>query len=52
MTLFWVDFNTRSIVPWGVFIVLTAVGFWFSRAFAGEVKEAWGNATFVEGVRR
>ena len=52
MTLFWVEFNTRSIVPWGVFIVLTAVGFWFSRAFAGEVKEAWGNATFVEGVRR
>ncbi len=52
MTLFWIEFNTKSITPWITFILFTVVGFWFSRAFSGEVKEAWGNATFVEGVRR
>ncbi len=52
MTLFWIEFNTKSILPWGVFIVFTVVGFWFSRLFAREVKDAWGNATFVEGIRR
>ena len=52
MTLFWVEFNTKSAVPYTVFVLLTAVGFWFSRLFAGEVKEAWGNATFVEGQGR
>ncbi len=52
MTLFWVEFNTKSAVPYTVFVLLTAVGFWFSRLFAVEVKEAWGNATFVEGQGR
>ena len=51
MSLFWVEFNTKSAVPYIVFVLLTAVGFWFSRFFATEVKEAWGNATFVEGQR-
>ena len=52
MSLFWVEFNTKSAVPYTVFVLLTAVGFWFLRLFAGEVKEAWGNATFVEGQGR
>ncbi len=52
MTLFWVEFNTKSAVPYIVLVLLTAVGFWFSRLFAGEVKEAWGDATFVEGQGR
>ncbi len=52
MTLFWVEFNTKSVVPYIILILLTAVGFWFSRLFAGEVKEAWGDATFVEGQGR
>ena len=52
MTLFWVEFNTKSAVPYIVLALLTAVGFWFSRLFAREVKEAWGDATFVEGQGR
>ena len=52
MTLFWVEFNTKSAVPYIVFVLLTAVGFWFSRLFAREVKEAWGDATFVDGQGR
>lgn len=52
MSLFWVEFNTKSAVPYIVLVLLTAVGFWFSRLFAREVKEAWGNATFVEGQGR
>ena len=52
MTLFWVEFNTKSAVPYIVLVLLTAVGFWFSRLFAREVKEAWGDATFVEGQGR
>lgn len=52
MSLFWVEFNTKSAVPYIVLVLLTAVGFWFSRFFAREVKEAWGDATFVEGQGR
>ena len=52
MTLFWVEFNTKSAVPYIVLVLLIAVGFWFSRLFAREVKEAWGDATFVEGQGR
>ena len=52
MTLFWVEFNTKSAFPYIVLVLLTAVGFWFSRLFAKEVKEAWGDATFVEGQGR
>ncbi len=52
MTLFWVEFNTKSAVPYIVLVLLTAIGFWFSRLFAREVKEAWGDATFVEGQGR
>ena len=52
MTLFWVEFNTKSAVPYIILVLLIAVGFWFSRLFAREVKEAWGDATFVEGQGR
>ena len=52
MTIFWVEFDTTSFVPWVVFVVMTVVGFYISRIFAKEVAEAWGEATFVEGERR
>ena len=52
MTLFWVEFDTTSLIPWAFLLVITSVGFYFSRIFAREVVEAWGEATFVEGERR
>ena len=52
MTLFWVEFDTTSFVPWVLFALMTIVGFYISRIFAKEVAEAWGEATFVEGERR
>ena len=52
MTLFWIEFDTTSFVPWGLFILLTVFGFFLARIFAKEVAEAWGEATFVEGERR
>ena len=52
MTLFWVEFDTSSFVPWTLFVLMTVVGFYISRIFAKEVAEAWGDATFVEGERR
>ena len=52
MTLFWIEFDTTSILPWALFLIMVAVGFYVSRAFAKEVAEAWGEATFVEGERR
>ncbi len=52
MTVFWIEFDTTSFVPWVLFVMLTAFGFFFSRVFAKEVAEAWGEATFVEGERR
>ena len=52
MTLFWVEFDTTSFVPWVLFVLLTTFGFFLARVFAKEVAEAWGEATFVEGERR
>ena len=52
MTLFWIEFDTTSFVPWVLFALMTIVGFYISRIFAKEVAEAWGEATFVEGERR
>ena len=52
MTLFWIEFDTTSFVPWVLFVVLTVVGFYVSRILSKEVAEAWGDATFVEGERR
>ena len=52
MTLFWIEFDTTSFVPWVLFILLTAFGFFLARVLAKEVAEAWGDATFVEGERR
>ena len=52
MTLFWVEFDTTSLLPWALFALMTLLGFYISRIFAKEVAEAWGEATFVEGERR
>jgi branched-chain amino acid transport system permease protein len=52
MTLFWIEFDTTSYLPWALLIILVGVGFYFSRILSREVAEAWGEATFVEGERR
>ena len=52
MTLFWVEFDTTSLLPWTLFLIMVGVGFYISRLVAKEVAEAWGEATFVEGERR
>jgi hypothetical protein len=52
MTLFWVEFDTTSFVPWVTLLLMTGVGFYTSKIFAKEVAEAWGDANFVEGERR
>ena len=52
MTLFWIEFDTKSFLPWIVFTLMVVVGFFISRIIAREVTEAWGEATFVEGERR
>ena len=52
MTLFWVEFDTTSFVPWVTLLLMTGVGFYTSKIFAKEVVEAWGDANFVEGERR
>ena len=52
MTLFWIEFDTTSFMPWALFLIMVGVGFSVSRVFAREVADAWGEATFVEGERR
>ena len=52
MTLFWIEFDTTTVLPWTLFLIMVVVGFYVSRVFAKEVAEAWGEATFVEGERR
>ncbi len=52
MTLFWVEFDTTAPLPWALIIAFLVCGFILSRLFMRELKEAWSNATFVEGERR
>ena len=52
MTLFWIEFDTTSFLPYLLFTVMVIVGFYVSRIIAREIAEAWGEATFVEGERR
>ena len=51
-TLFWIEFEMYSFVPWTVFVVLLVVGLVGSRFFYEEVAEAWGEASFVEDQRK
>lgn len=48
MGIYWVNWDTHSILPWAVFGVLTVGGFFLARKFAPEMKEAWDNANTVE----
>lgn len=48
MSLYWVNWDTHSILPWAVFGVLTVGGFFLARKFAPEMKEAWDNANVLE----
>ena len=52
MTLFWVEFDTQALLPWILIVAFLVSGFILSRVFMRELKEAWSNATFVEGERR
>ena len=51
-TLFWIEFEIYSFVPWTAFFVLLVAGLVGSRFFYEEVVEAWGEASFVEGQRK
>jgi len=48
MGIFWINWDTHSILPWAVFGVLTVGGLWLARKFAPEMKEAWDNANVLE----
>ena len=48
MTLYWVTFESNTIVPWIVLLAMTVGGFYACKLFAREVIDAWGDATYVE----
>ena len=48
MTLYWVTFESNTIVPWIVLLAMTFGGFYACKFFAREVIDAWSDATYVE----
>lgn len=48
MSLYWVNWDTHSVLPWAVFGVLTVGGFFLAKKSAPEMKEAWDNANVLE----
>jgi branched-chain amino acid transport system permease protein len=44
MTVFWITFDSQSLLPWLVVIAIIGVGFWLTRRNAPEMYEAWGRA--------
>ncbi|MAY88529.1 MAG: branched-chain amino acid ABC transporter permease [Pseudooceanicola sp.] len=44
MTLFWVTFDSHSILPWIVAIVATVGGIWLARQGAPNLRETWHRA--------
>lgn len=44
MTLFWMPFDTHTVLPWIVMIGATVIGFYFTRLGWPELREAWDEA--------
>ncbi|MEY8827662.1 branched-chain amino acid ABC transporter permease [Sedimentitalea sp. XS_ASV28] len=49
MTLFWTTFNSHSVLPWLVMILVTVTGFWLTRRNLPELRRAWHEANTIEG---
>lgn len=50
MTLFWISFNSHSVVPLLVCVVMAVGGFLVAKRVAPDVAEAWHDANTPEGV--
>ncbi|MEO0751438.1 MAG: branched-chain amino acid ABC transporter permease, partial [Pseudomonadota bacterium] len=44
MTLFWITFDSHSIVPWAVVLGITGLAFWQTRRTTPELRDAWASA--------
>lgn len=49
MTLFWVTFDSHSVLPWIVGLVLAVGGIWLARRNAPELREIWHRASSLDG---
>ncbi|MDG1170720.1 MAG: branched-chain amino acid ABC transporter permease [Sulfitobacter sp.] len=49
MTVFWMTFDSHTIMPWIIAVVVTAVGFGIMRMTAPAMKEAWNAANTAGG---
>jgi len=47
MRLFWISFNSHSILPWLVVIALALGSGWMVKSLAPDIKEAWDEANYV-----
>ena len=50
MTLFWTTFDSHTILPWIVAIVIAAIGLGIARKTAPALKEAWNEANAAGGL--
>ena len=48
ITLYWITFESNTIIPWIVLLAMTLGGFYVCRVFAKEVADAWGEANYAE----
>lgn len=45
MTLYWLTFDSHSLIPWIILSIFTIGGFWLARRNAPALVAAWGEAT-------
>ena len=50
MTLFWTTFDSHTLLPWVIAIVVTVAGLGIARATAPGLKDAWNQANTVGGT--
>ncbi|WP_299767992.1 branched-chain amino acid ABC transporter permease [uncultured Tateyamaria sp.] len=52
MTLYWITFDSHTMLPWIVAIAVTLIGFGIVRATAPALAEAWNDANTPDGAPR
>ena len=49
MTLFWVTFDSHSLIPWAIAGIVAAAGLWLAKRHAPELAATWHEANGVTG---
>ena len=49
MTVFWMTFDTHTLLPWLIAIAVTAIGLGIAKVTASDLRDAWSAANTAGG---